>query len=203
MGDHKRSNKFKNIGFDYKILEESTDRNYIEKREEYWIKRLKTFTEGLNSTILGKGYGHNSPRFTTLGYTFSEDSRKKMSEAAKRRGGGSEQMRELSLNQWKDPKMRKHHSDIRKGKRLRKPKLSDEIVAEIRNRYKIEYDILMNEVMVINEERHKKNPSWNKVTPHRHFANKYAKEYGVSNTLLVGIVTNKTRTEILPCICKS
>lgn len=203
MGDHKRSKRFRNDEFTIEILEKSNDRNYINEREEYWIQKLDTFNNGLNESWSGKGYGHNSPNFTTEGYIYSEESRKKMSESAKKRGGGPEQMRQLSLNQWKNPEIRKHHSEIRKGKRLRKPKLSDETVAEIRIFYKSIKDQLEKECKIINEERHKKNPSWKKTNTARLFGNKYSKKYSVSNTLLRDIVLWKTRTKVLPSICKS
>ena len=83
MGDHKRSNRFKNDEFDVTVLEESVDRNYIEQREEYWIEKLDTWKNGLNESSSGKGYGHNSPNFTTLGYKFTDVQREKMSKSAK------------------------------------------------------------------------------------------------------------------------
>lgn len=203
MGDHKRSKRFRNDEFTIEILEKSLDRSYIEQRESELIEELDTYNNGLNESPSGKGYGHNSKNFTTLGYIFSEESRKKMSESAKKRGGGPEQMREISLNQWSDPKIRKHHSEIRKGKRLRKPKLSDEIVVEIRLFYESIKDQLEKECRDINEERNKKNSSWKKTNTAQLFGNKYSEKYSVSNTLLRDIVLWKTRTKVLPSICKS
>ena len=200
MGDHKRSKRFRHDEFDVNILEINSDRQFINDREEYWIQRLDTFNKGLNETPSGKAYGHNSPKFTTNGYIFSEESRKKMSESAKKRGGGPEQMRQLALNQWNDPKMREHHSKIRKGKRLRKPKLSDEKVSEIRLFYEKIKPQLEKECHNINEERRKKNSSWKKTNPPQLFGKKYSKKYSVSNTLLRDIVLWKTRTKILPLI---
>lgn len=201
MGDHKRSRRFRNDEFTIKILEKSNDRQHINEREEYWIKKLDTFNNGLNESWSGKGYGHNSSNFTTEGYIYSEESRKKMSESAKKRGGGSEQMRQLSLNQWKNPEIRKHHSEIRKGKRLRKPKLSDEKVSEIRNHYEKEKLNCEQEIKEYNENATKRG--WPQKTPSSHFAKKYAEYYNCSNVTLKGIIEWKTRTQVLPSIYKS
>jgi len=201
MGDHKRSKRFKGIGFDYEILEESTNRSYIEKQEEYWIQKLDTYNNGLNESPNGKGWGHNSSNFTTLGFIFSDESRKKMSESAKKRGGGSEQMRQLSLNQWKNPEMRKHHSEIRKGKRLKPPKISDETVLKMRMHYDQEKTKCEEEIKEYNKIA--KSKGWTLKTSSSHFARKYADYYKCSNVALKGIIEWKTRTKVLPLICKS
>lgn len=197
MGDHKRSNRFKGDAFTVEILEKSFDREFIEKREEYWIEELGTYHNGLNESISGKGYGHNSKNFTTLGYRFTDKQRKKMSESAKNRVD-RDKMRQISNDMWADEKMRKHHSEIRKGKRLRKPKISDSDVLAVRERYKKEYESIKKECDLINKERHAKNPSWKKTNPAQLFGNKYSEHYNLSNTLLKNIVLNKTRTEVLP-----
>jgi hypothetical protein len=203
MGVHKRSKRFRDDDFTVKILEKNEDRQYINDREEYWIRKLDTFNNGLNESWSGKGYGHNSPNFTTTGYLFSEESREKIRQSAKKRGLDSEYMRQMSINQWKNPEMRKHHSEIRKGKRLSKPKLSDERVAEIRSFYESIKDQLEKECEIINKKRHEKNSSWKKTNAAQLFAKKYSEKYSVSDTLLRGIVLWKTRTKILPSMCKS
>lgn len=201
MGDHKRSKRFRDDEFTIEILEKSNDRQYINEREEYWIQKLDTFNNGLNESWSGKGYGHNSPNFTTEGYIYSEESRKKMSESAKKRGGGSEQMRQLSLNQWKNPEIRKHHSEIRKGKRLRPPKISDETVIKIRMHYDQEKTKCEEEIKEYNEVAKKRG--WPLKTMSSHFARKYADHYQCSNVALKGIIEWKTRTKVLPSIYKS
>ena len=52
--------------------------------EEYYINEYDTFKNGLNLTNRGKGK-NLSNKFNTLGYKFSESSRKKMSQSAKER----------------------------------------------------------------------------------------------------------------------
>lgn len=197
MGDHKRSKRFRDDEFTIEILEKSTDREYINEREEYWIQKLDTYKNGLNESWSGKGYGHNSSNFTTQGYIFSEESRKKMSESAKKRCD-SNKMREISKSQWDDPEIRKHHSEIRKGKRLRKPKISDEVVAEIRNHYENEKIKCEKEIKEYNETAKKKG--WPQKTPSSHFARKYAEHYKCSNVTLKGIIEWKIRTKVLPSI---
>lgn len=203
MGDHKRSLRFRNDEFNIEILEKSLDRSYIEQRESELIEELDTYNNGLNESPSGKGYGHNSENFTTLGYIFSEESRKKMSESAKNRGGCSEQMRQLSLNQWSDPKMRKHHSEIRKGKRLSKPKISDELVEEIKLKFKSIYEDLQKECDQINKDRYSKNPSYKKTNVYQLFAKKYHKEYNVSLPTIKNIVSGKSRNNKLPMMKKN
>ena len=158
MGDHKRSIRFKDDDFTIEILETSYDRSFIEKRESEIIKELDTFNNGLNESESGKGYGHNSNNFTTLGYIYTEEQRKNMSIAAKKRGGGPEQMRKLSFDQWAKPGMREKHSKIRKGKRLSPPKITDEEVIEIRKLYESVKEELEKECEELNKNRNDKNP---------------------------------------------
>lgn len=202
MGYHKRSKRFRGIGFDYEILEESTDRSYIEKQEEYWIQELDTYNNGLNDSPSGKGWGHNSPNFTTLGFVFSDESRKKMSESAKKRAAeeGFEIRSQRSKSNWDNPEYVEKQKDVRKGKRLGPLKISDEQVNNIRDHYKKEYDSLIEHCKKINEERHKKNPSWRKTNPGVEFGKLYQNQYGCSSKQLENIVLWKTRTKVLPSL---
>lgn len=197
LWSHRNSNRFKDDDFSFEILEESSDRNYIESQETYWIQKFDTYHNGLNETKTGKGFGHSSSKFTTLGYKFSEKSKDKMRKSAKARVD-PENMRQISLNMWKDPKMRKHHSDVRKNRRLRPPKFSDKEIEQIRNRYHDEFDSLKVLTQQINETRHAKNSSWKKSTVESTFANLYAEEYGCSSVFLKNVVSNKTRIESYP-----
>jgi hypothetical protein len=205
FGDHKRSKRFRDTGFDYKILEESADREYIEKQEEYYIKKYDTYVNGLNESPQGKGWGHNSTNFTTLGYVFSNESRQKMSISAKKRAykEGFEIRSARSKNNWSNSDYAKKQSDVRKEKRLRPLKISDAAVADIRALYEQEKDQIEKQLIVINQERKKKNSGWKLLTTHSEFAKKYCGKYNVSKNFIVGVVLWKTRTKILPSICKS
>lgn len=202
MGNHKRSVRFREDSFDVTILEESFDRKYIEEREEYWIDNLNTFTEGLNDTASGKGWGHNSPNFTTLGYIYSDESRKKMSDSAKERAvkEGFDVRSQRSKENFKNPDYMAKQKAAKKGKRLRPPKLSDDMVLEIRDFYNDIVSDLETKCEVINEERQQKNSSWSKTNPAILFANTYKDKYNCSVTLLRDIVLWKTRTEVLPSL---
>jgi len=81
--DHKRSKRFNKYSFTVEILEENNDIT-IHDKEQYYIKKFDSYNNGLNDTIDGKG-NHNAPNFTTRGYKFSKESRKRMSISAKRR----------------------------------------------------------------------------------------------------------------------
>lgn len=202
LGDHKRSLRFKNDSFSYKILEESSNRAAIEKLEEYWINELNTYNNGLNKSKSGKGYGHNSSNFTTLGYIFSKESRKKMSESAKARAinEGFDVRSKSSKKGWEigGEEYRKHMSNIRKGKRLRQPKISDQQVLEIRKLWEIEKHICENEISLYNKEAKKLGRILK--TPHGHFSSKYAKQFNCSTTTIKNIILWKTRTKVLPYI---
>jgi hypothetical protein len=205
MGDHKRSLRFKDDGFDVEVLEESTDRGYIEAREEYWISKLDTYENGLNESWSGKGWGHRSPNFTTLGYVYSEESRKKMSDSAKERARreGSEARAERSRALYRDPEYRAKQVAAKKGKRLRPPKITDEQVFEIRALYESQKEEIEKEVSLLNEERYKKNPSWKPSLPHSYFAKKYATKYNATPKYLSDILLWKTRKEVLPSLYKN
>lgn len=204
LGDHRRSNNFKNDDFTYTIIESSKDRSYIENREEYWIKYYDSFNNGLNGSYSGKGYGHNSSNFTTLGYKFTDEQRKNMSISARKRVliEGFHKRSELSKLGWKNggEKYRKHQSNIRKGKRLRKPKLSDNQIDQIRVHYKTVLPEIECIVKEINNKKLLKNPSWKLTTTHGYFGKKYHKKYNCSYKLLTDIVSWKTRTKPLPMI---
>jgi len=205
FGDHKRSKRFKDCGFDYQILEESADRSYIERQEEHYINKYDTYQNGLNESPQGKGWGHNSSNFTTLGYVFSDESRQKMSLAAKKRAQREDpRLRSTrSKNNWLNPVYAKKQSDARKEKRLRPLKVSDENVAEIRALYEQEKHQIEKQLIVINEERKRKNAGWKPLKVHSEFAKKYCNKYNVTKNFIVGVVLWKTRTKVLPSICKS
>jgi len=199
MGDHKRSKRFIGHEFDIQVLEESFDRSYIENKESHYIAVYDTFNNGLNDTETGKGWGHSSPKFNTLGYIFSDKSRKKMSESAKKRCVGNlEVMSERSKKTWQRKEYREHQSKIRQGKRLKPPKLSDELVDEIRVLYKSLIKSYEQKCEDYNKEAVKLGRMLS--TPHGIFAKEYHKNYGVSSTTIRNIVLNKARTKILPAL---
>jgi hypothetical protein len=201
---HQISERFKDNSFDVEILAESTDRSEIEKLEEYYIQYYDTYNNGLNNSKGGKGYGHNDTKFTTLGYSFTDEQRKNMSESAKKRAlkEGAKARSKRSKAAWENNEYRKKQIEVRKDKRLCPPKISDKDVIKIRERFHSMNDYLEQETHKINKERHLKNPSWKKTNKERVFANMFHKEYNISSTALHNIVSYKTRTKVLPSLCK-
>lgn len=80
---HHHSGRFSD-GFTMTPIYSSKDRNHIEDMEEEFIKMYDSYHNGLNLTESGKGWGHNSRKFTTHGFSFSEESKAKMSESRKK-----------------------------------------------------------------------------------------------------------------------
>lgn len=119
MAQHAHSKRFKGHTFTYEILLEDENRSTVEDAEEATIIKLDTFHNGLNSTIGGKGHGHNSSNFSTFGYKFSDESKKKMSDSAKNRAEneGFETRSNRSKDFFsKDPSIKQKISDSKKGK---------------------------------------------------------------------------------------
>ena len=119
ISQHKGTKRFKDHTFTFEILEESTSKEYIDTKEEYYINQFDTYNSGLNESINGKG-NHLAPNFTTFGYKYSEESKQKMSASAKarvQRLGAPNKGLKMSDD------VRKHFSQIRKGKAFRNPKV--------------------------------------------------------------------------------
>jgi hypothetical protein len=127
-----------------------------------------------------------------------------MSEKAKLRAvrEGKEPRSARSKAAWLDPAYVLKQVGVREGKRLRRPKLSDKTVDEIRALYVKEKADIVHNLLDINRIRKLKNAGWKPLLSHSEFAKKYAPIYGVSSALIRNIVLWKMRTEILPSICK-
>lgn len=206
LADHKRSKRFSNDGFTVQILAISNERSIIESMEEYAISLYDTFNNGLNSSWSGKGYGHNSNKFTTAGYTFSDQQRQRMSIAAKQRAereSGTQIRSNSSILGWKrgGEKYRQHMSAIRKNKRVRKPKLTDDVVKQMRLEFEELKPALQEELVEINAFR--KSRGYRLATPETLFAQKWHTKYQVTNACIRQILNNTARLTPLPCICKS
>lgn len=84
---HKIHNRFVDCPISsYEILGEFISYDEALNFETKMITEHDTFHSGLNKTYSGKGNHHNSKKFTTKGFKFTEESKKKMSLSAKRRG---------------------------------------------------------------------------------------------------------------------
>ena len=134
---------------------------------------------------------------------YSEESRQKMSESALARAEREKHTNvrsESSKKGWAVPGVREHHSAIRKGKRLRAPKLSDDKVVEIRSTWADKKTKFDNSTRTINDERRTKNKSHKLTNGAREFAKAYADIYDVSVPTIYNIITNRCRTKIIPSI---
>ena len=202
---HKISDRFHNDDFTFEILEESKDRTYIEMKEEYYIEKYDSFENGLNKSPEGKRHNHDSSKFTTFGYKFTDTQRKKMSESAKARAKreGHKKRSDMTKKAWENESYRKRQSEVRKNKRLRPPKLTDDQVEEIRHEFNKQYDVMLKEANVVNEYRKNKNGSRKMTTPIIVFSKKYCDDYGVCYKTLVYILQGKHRKKKLECLYKS
>lgn len=140
MNSHRVSKRFKEWSFDLRILEELVSRDEALERELYWISKLDTYNNGLNGTKSGSGYGHGSPDFTTLGFTFSEESKRKMSASRKAwlsSPEGRKQSSEVSKRKWENPEFREKQMAKRKNwsDKVAK-KLTDQQALELIDRFK-------------------------------------------------------------------
>jgi alpha-D-ribose 1-methylphosphonate 5-triphosphate synthase subunit PhnI len=85
MCQHRGTSRFVGHTFSTEILAENAEIAILLQEADF-ITQYNTLSPfGLNLTKSGKGSGHDSLHFTTRGYKFSEESRKRMSESAKRR----------------------------------------------------------------------------------------------------------------------
>ncbi len=180
MYGHKRSDKFIDHEFSYKILVESED-DKIHDLEEFYIKKYNSFYDGLNESIDGKG-NHLASNFTTKGYKFSDASRKKMSETRKRLI--KEGKVKLPIFIW-TKKRRKEISQKRKGK-INHIKFSDSLLRDIRKLYlskpNLKYNFICGNGKLLTYERA--------------FAKKYSEKFNMTSNFLYKFLIKKTRTNV-------
>lgn len=92
LREHKKTKRFE-MGIDgFEILFETHSYEECEKMEEHFISLHDTYHNGLNTTYDGKGKINNNtelPKYNTLGFKFSDESRQKMSENKKGKYLGS------------------------------------------------------------------------------------------------------------------
>jgi hypothetical protein len=86
MISHKNSKRFENFSFEFSILAVTDDIIEAGKIESYYVGYYDSFNNGLNKTKNGFT-SHNS--LPSYGCKFTDESKSKMSESAKRRGGNT------------------------------------------------------------------------------------------------------------------
>lgn len=137
---HENSIRFSMGIKEFEVLNECTSYEEAEDLEEFYIDEFDTFENGLNLSKNGKG-NHNSKNFTTRNYKYSQESRLKMSESAKKRviRIGPPNAKPMSKE------VRKKLSNIRKGICWGPKKISDSDCESIVNAY-------MNDSLIFDPE---------------------------------------------------
>lgn len=79
---HHKYGKIKGYNFTYEILEQNVSYEHIMNKETEYIKKFNSFKDGLNESFDGKG-AHLNPKFTTLKYHHTEETKKKISNKLK------------------------------------------------------------------------------------------------------------------------
>lgn len=176
FASHRLSDRFSDGILKYEILFEGEYQECYAK-EEMYITEHDTFRNGLNKTKHGRGYGN----WSTLGFKFSEESRKKMSQSKKD-----------NYTPWNVGKKYQLSEEVRarrKGK-MCSSKLSKEQVIEIRNRH---------ENLEGYDEYLKANPIGKNGRPFTYdvfFVSKYHKEYELTTTGFRNIINRKSWTNV-------
>jgi hypothetical protein len=194
--DHTRSERF-SIGIkSSEILAECKTYEEAEELEEYYINIYDSFNYGLNKSKNGKG-NHLSKKFSTKGFKFSEESRKKMSESAKARG-----MSFSVMEASRSPKARKKMSETRKGRVWGSVKINQAQINEIMNSFKSNNHPFDNDFITQNVAKLSKNlvgevsieklpsPNGKKLNLIVLYAKYYAKKFGVNKNTIAGILKN-------------
>lgn len=195
---HRSSERF-SIGIkEINILEVCDSYDLAEELEEKYIDLYDTFENGLNKTKTGKG-SHKHKSFNTLGYEFSEESKRKMSISAKKRGPTT-----VGYKHREDS--RKKMSDIRKGKSFSPRKVPIEDNIKIYESYKNDDIVFENEFIknhVKSSQRDEidnldfgdlRSPNGRPVNKKTLYSYYYANIYGVSPATIRGIIKNKGET---------
>lgn len=182
MWQHKNSNRFKEHTFQVEILEQNTSYRYIEEREEFYVKLYDSYNNGLNKSIDGKG-NHMSTKFTTKGYKFSNESRRKMSKIHK------------GCTPWNKGKTGVYDKDtLEKMSKKRKGikgfcKLDKKKVIEILTDF--------NSHVFIDDERIGKiMKNGKRMTYDRAFCKTYGKKYGLTEQCIYKLIKKETWQDV-------
>lgn len=196
FADHSRSQRFslgiKNI----EILKECDTYEEAEDLEEYYVSLYDTFNSGLNLSINGKG-NHLCSSFTTKGFKYSDESRKKMSEKAKARG-----ISDNCLKACRSKESRRKQSAKRKGICWSPQKLTQEQIDEMMNGLKtgmhpFNDDFIANSVAKRSRHLIGKVPLNELPTPNGKkldliyvYAKYYSVKFNVHKNTIVGLLKN-------------
>ena len=188
---HSKSSRFL-IGIKkYEILNECESYEEAEILEEFYIKKFNTYRNGLNLTMTGKGL--NDGKFNTYGHIYSEDSKKKMSESAIKRGPNN-------IGVKHSDETKKRWSKNRKGKIYGPTKLTSQDWIDIYNTFindTIDFDASFVYNFVKKTQRNNindfkfselKGGNGKPLTKETLYSNYLAEKYNVTQQLIRGII---------------
>lgn len=176
MCRHRTSARFLGYEFDYEILRSSDNASVFELEGELIRQHNTLHPNGLNVSIDGKG-NHLAPAFTTRGFKFSPESRRKMSMSAKKR---------IRKTGWvPSDATRKRWSDQRRGRFWRSPALNEAQWKSLNDLWLERPDCnLISAGKIVSYERA--------------FAKRYAQDFGLTANGLYNIVANRLKTIRFP-----
>lgn len=183
ISSHKKTERFKYNNINYYILFISENHQEILEKETYFINYYNTYKCGLNKTPDGKAKNSNSFRFTTLGFHLSKNTKEKIGLKSKQNKNY-----QFAQNWWNNlseeekQKQYKRRSENFKGKNLRPPKFTEDIIRQLLLLYKSKPHL----------ETGKCKKSGQMITFDRAFANKYAPIFNMSITSVRNIIQGKT-----------
>lgn len=141
---HLKTERFSAGISDIKKLFETDDYSLALEMETFFIKFYDTFNKGLNKSINGKG-NHLSQKFTTKGFKYSEESKKKMSESGKKR---IQRDGPVFVGKTHSKESKDKMSLFRKGKYNRKRVFTNEIAINILNNFESKSEDFTDEFII-------------------------------------------------------
>lgn len=179
MCAHRKSERFRDYQFECEILAESDTTDIFVQEEDYIRKHKTLHPHGLNKTATGKGTGpRDFAGWTTRGFKYSEESRRKMSESSKKR---------IRNTGWKHkPEVKLAWSKLRIGKCWKAPGLSRE-----------QWNALM-ELWVAAPSCVLVNSNGRTISYARAFAKRYATQFELTPNGLYNIVAGKLKVFKFP-----
>lgn len=198
MREHSYSERFKMGIESVSIIKECETYTEASELEEKYIEEYDTFRNGLNRSKNGKG-NHLAPSFTTLGFKYSDESKKKMSENNWIKRGGTNPM----LGKEHKEETKKSWSDTRKGKCWGPRKIPLEDALMIKETYKkdllvFDDEFIIDMVKKTDRERVGKDPIESLKSPNGKHLNKkilyayyYSKIYNVTRQNILRILSRE------------
>lgn len=180
---HRKSKRFNDIPIlKYEILIHCQTHEEALKYEKFFIEEYDTYNNGLNNSKDGTG-NHNSKKFTTQGFKFSEKSKNKMSKTAKKNNKIKHARKWYnSLTEEQRIEFHKLHSIKTKGK-PKPTKIKKEIVEDILYSFKEKI-----ELPNVGEKRR----NGKKMSYRQAFALHYSKKYNIAPRTVINLIENKT-----------